>query len=327
MLLPGQEGPRTKILGHSMFVGAAEQVRLADDYLSYRRAFESALDLGGVSGIGHSGEWGGDAAVALLGPLGLLESVEVFTFRTPNYALWYEALNAGLRLGATAGSDYPCGDGGGPPGSQRFYVRVDTEGPVDVTTWLNAIRDGRTFVTDGPMLDLQVDGVEIGGEIRLEGPGSVTVSGELRWDPGQHQLDGLNLILGGRRIEYYIDATAPGRIEFSRELRVEQSTWVATSAQGIETQVPSLWRRAFAHSGAIWIDVDSQPPPGRTAVLDMWAARLRELESRLSNEARLLEMVVQGSDAMSLEYLRTHRASLIRDLQLALSRLTDTEVR
>jgi hypothetical protein len=108
---------------------------------------------------------------------------------------------------------------------------------------------------------------------------------------------------------------------------VEQSTWVATSAQGIETQVPSLWRRAFAHSGAIWIDVDSQPPPGRTAVLDMWAARLRELESRLSNEARLLEMVVQGSDAMSLEYLRTHRASLIRDLQLALSRLTDTEVR
>ena len=163
ILIPGQEYPRSGFFGHSIILGPASKIVPTDGYLDYRSVFVSAGRLDGLNGIGHAGEWGGAEAMAALLADDLLDFIEVFTFRTPDYELWYEALEAGYKLTPTAGSDYPCGGGGVPPGSPRFYAQV--AGELTPSSWRSALSEGRSFVTNGPVLSLSVDGHGMGEEL------------------------------------------------------------------------------------------------------------------------------------------------------------------
>src|SRR5262245_57245202 len=95
-----------------------------------------------------------------------LPTFEVLQFRHAVYDVWYDVLNAGFRMTATAGTDYPSYDS--VPGQERFYVQAPR--PFTYEGWLDGVRRGRTFVTNGPVLDFRVNGQSIGGEIALPGP-------------------------------------------------------------------------------------------------------------------------------------------------------------
>jgi hypothetical protein len=74
----------------------------------------------------------------------------------------------GLRLAATAGTDtllsfLRLGTASNPPGWGRVYANLDHQ-PLSVTAFKDAVRAGRTIVTNGPWLALQVN---------WDGPGSV----------------------------------------------------------------------------------------------------------------------------------------------------------
>ncbi len=88
--------------------------------------------------------------------------------------VWYRALNCGFRLPAGAGTDAMTNFASlrGPVGMNRVYVQ--TGGAVDQRIMLDSLRAGRTFATNGPLLELTVDG---------RGPGQ-----ELRLGPGEHEV-------------------------------------------------------------------------------------------------------------------------------------------
>ena len=67
---------------------------------------------------------------------------------------WYRLLNCGFRIPAAAGTDaFPnFASLRGPPGLVRVYARTD--GPLEHRQWLNAIKAGRTFVTNSAILGL-----------------------------------------------------------------------------------------------------------------------------------------------------------------------------
>jgi hypothetical protein len=77
--------------------------------------------------------------------------------------LYYRYLNVGFRLPASAGS--ASGVLPAPPGYNRMYVRVP--GPLSMEKWYAALRDGPSFVTNGPVLFFSVkqDGAELKGSI------------------------------------------------------------------------------------------------------------------------------------------------------------------
>src|SRR5690606_22864196 len=88
--------------------------------------------------------------------------------------MWYRLLNCGFRVPISAGTDsftnvtdhYTAGGG-------RVYVEG---GPrFDYPAWLDAFRKGRSFASNGPMVWLTVNGSVPGAEVRLDGPGTVTV--------------------------------------------------------------------------------------------------------------------------------------------------------
>ncbi|MCP5114804.1 MAG: CehA/McbA family metallohydrolase, partial [bacterium] len=75
--------------------------------------------------------------------------------------LYYAYLNCGFRIRATSGSDKMSTKV--PMGSARTYVDV---GPNrNYPGWIEGIRQGRTFISTGPMIEISVDGKGPGEEI------------------------------------------------------------------------------------------------------------------------------------------------------------------
>ncbi|SIT56105.1 hypothetical protein BQ8794_240312 [Mesorhizobium prunaredense] len=51
-------------------------------------------------------------------------------------------------------------------GAMRTYAKIPDLGEFSYETWMSAVRAGRTFVTTGPLLDLNVNGKPMGDRIR-----------------------------------------------------------------------------------------------------------------------------------------------------------------
>src|SRR5467141_3776287 len=77
-------------------------------------------------------------------------------------AIWYRLLNCGFRLPAAAWTDaFPnFASLRGPPGLVRVFVHSGAK--LDHRSWLAALKTGRTFVTNAPLLEFSVAGRAIG---------------------------------------------------------------------------------------------------------------------------------------------------------------------
>ena len=79
--------------------------------------------------------------------------------------LYYQFLNAGLRVPIAAGTD-KLGEEI-PLGSNRVYAKV--EGPATYDSWLAAVKAGKAFVTNGPILEFDANGAVAGDVIEFQG--------------------------------------------------------------------------------------------------------------------------------------------------------------
>ena len=79
--------------------------------------------------------------------------------------LYYQWLNAGFRVPITAGTDKM--DVDIPVGSNRSYVRI--EGEVSYDHWIEGMKKGRGFVTNGPLLTFTVDDYLSGDIVNFQG--------------------------------------------------------------------------------------------------------------------------------------------------------------
>ncbi len=313
MLLSGQENPRTHVLGHSIVLGARRYIDLPSSYALYDGVWREAHEQGAANGYAHWALGGAEEGLAVWGHTGLLDFIEVLNLGLPFYERWYEALDLGLRIGPTAGSDYPCLPG--LPGRERFYARV--EGPLAAESWIEAVSRGRTFVTNGPVIELTVGGAAIGDELRLAAPGEVRIEGRVRFDPRRDAVTRLELVRAGEVVLVVEAPRSAGEITLDTPVEIDRSTWIALRARGVKRDEKRIAPRRFlesmlalergtnaavlaglpegaveppaaAHTGAVWVTVDGTPPierqPRARAVAAAWLARLEELEARLAEE-------------------------------------------
>jgi len=92
-------------------------------------------------------------------------------------SVWYRLLNAGFRIPAGAGTDAMANYAAlhGPVGLNRVFVRMP-EGPLKMETWLENLKRGQAFATNGPLIDFTIDGRLPGDEIKLE-----SIEQQMRW--------------------------------------------------------------------------------------------------------------------------------------------------
>ena len=89
--------------------------------------------------------------------------------------IWYHTLNVGFRTRISGETDFPCITDA-RVGQGRVYAKVD--GPLSYTAWLEALRAGRSYVSDGRshLMDFNVNSVEVGtraSEVKLAGKATV----------------------------------------------------------------------------------------------------------------------------------------------------------
>src|SRR5207244_10091188 len=114
------------------------------------------------------------------------------------------------------------------------------------------VRAGRTFVTDGPMLSLTVDGHEIGDAFNARRGDVVHVEAAAGSDAS---MDVLELIVNGEVIAS-VEATDGGRsATLSHDLRIDESCWIAVRALG-PGHTTVLDDTLFAHTSPIYVTVD-----------------------------------------------------------------------
>ena len=233
ILAPGQEDPRTAYCGHTIQLHLPGPIRDPDHYLLYDLLFQQVRAQGGVTGYAHVGWPNPGLIVARKGlaldvPEGLVDFVEVLQAANADLQTWFDFLNLGYKLVPTAGTDYPYLDQ--RPGAVRSYVKVG--GAFTPQAWFDGLKAGRTFVTDGPMLELTVNSQAMGSELRLETGGPVVISAQARINPDIDLLDSLELIEQGQVIRTVSAKDGAPELRLDFQTTATHGTWFVVRAKG-----------------------------------------------------------------------------------------------
>jgi len=185
--------------------------------------------------------------------LGLVDSVDLLG---PNdvsgtAVLYHHLLNCGLRLAATAGTDVflshsQSSNFSNPPGWARAYANLGGA-PLTVARWQDAVRAGATFATNGPWLEMQVEGNGPGAVVGVTPGTTVLVSARVE-GPGVELLE----LIGP---DGALASTAGNALELRHV--VEEPQWIAAVATGPGHPVV-LGPSVFAHTTPVYIEVDGR---------------------------------------------------------------------
>ncbi len=190
--------------------------------------------------------------------LGAVDSIDILPFPEAATQLWYRLLNCGFKIAPGAGTDVFTNWRGinRVPGGAREYVEV---GPVmNWDRWLARYREGRNFVTNGPLLTFEVNGQPMGSEIRV--PEGQTYRARLAAEvTARVPLRLVELIQNGRVIESREVDSQAGPVRLEKELVVDGSSWFAVRVTGRPARGVPDGGIPRAHSGPIHIQVGGRP--------------------------------------------------------------------
>ena len=121
-----------------------------------------------------------------------------FSGRAPFFP-WYAVLNNGLRVTGTGGEDSMSDlHISKLVGSSRTYVYTGSKG-LDARAWMDGLRDGRAFMSTGPLVGLTINGRMPGDEMPLPAAGgTIEIAG---WVKSIAPLDKIMLIANGEVID------------------------------------------------------------------------------------------------------------------------------
>lgn len=248
---------------------------------------------GGHISWAHFAAWPG-----LEGPLGIVmkkvDAVELLCtidpFHAPIFAsdivpdvqlnsglrLWYRLLNCGLSIPATAGTDKM--NNQVTVGANRVFAWIPKEFTYD--NWVEALNQGRTFVSNSPFLRFEVNDSLPGANLKLRRGEQVQIHAEV-WS--QMPMDRIEIIANGELIAEQAIAKGSQYAKLDLSFRPDKSSWIAARAYqfsrpdarkglslaqrrdagGGSTQLNRYFgtlrpETTFAHSSPVYVSVDEQ---------------------------------------------------------------------
>lgn len=230
VLVPGQECPRTHDqIGHTLAMNISRMVRDVDQYFLYDTVFDAVHAQGGLSGYAHvnSGLFHVHRDMTLNVPRQKVDFVELIQFNHLGTELYYEFLNLGCKLTASAGSDVPWG---GSIGEVRVYAWLGDQ-PFTADAWFAAFANGRTFTTSGPMIDLRVEDALPGDEIRVQPGKRVRVRARAWGDPRRTDSVRLELVHSGEVMATSTRGGAEAEATLEASVDPGDGGWLAARAR------------------------------------------------------------------------------------------------
>ena len=296
-LIPGQEDPRS-VLGHAIGLNLQSKVRDLDRYLSNDWIAGQIHDQGGLYGHTHVGP---NACfvhreMALFTPDGIVDFNSIMQ-ATLGTDLYYDFLNLGFKMTASAGADTPYG---GTIGAVRTYAYTGNPESFAPDEWFASLKNGHTFVTNGPMIEFKINDAIPGDVIVVDDDERLKVTAKSWGDLGVCHPVSLRLVKLGKTIQ---EVVAPNRdqasLSLSTEIESGHGCWLAvhaTAVDGSQAHTTPIYvsRKGFRH----WNIGEAE------MLIERQLATLREIES----EVRKSERIVETNDS-SLDYWNRRTAN------------------
>src|SRR5438477_189755 len=185
--------------------------------------------------------------------LGKVDYLEIVAFadHQATAGVWYRLLNLGFRIPAAGGTDAMANYATlrGPVGLNRVYASV-ANGPIRSEAWLDALRQGRTFATNGPLLDFSVAGNPIGSTLRLEHGQGVPFSARLR---SIVSVDHAQVVCNGRVARELALGPHRDRLDVSGTLPIVSSGWCVLRAFTAKAEYPVLDNFVYATTSPVYV--------------------------------------------------------------------------
>jgi hypothetical protein len=214
--------------------------------------------------------------------------------------VWYRLLNLGYRMPTGAGTDAMTNyaDLRGPVGMNRVFL--DTGGDTSQPAILGALKAGRTFASNGPLLGLEIDNKHPGDTVSLSGPAKVHYRIALRSPvPVQH----LELVENGTVVKAFKLRGNRRRFDATGDVRVDRAGWLLLRAwnDGSDPHVLDIY--PYATTSPIYLNLPGgmAPDPADAAYFAAWLDR-----AIADASARTDYRTAQERDAV-LAYLRKAR--------------------
>lgn len=185
--------------------------------------------------------------------LGTFEYLELHTSAghfTNTARVWHRALNCGFRVTASAGEDSILSLHATPIiGSSRLYAYVGDK--LEWPRYVEAIRRGRTFVTNGPLLAFTVDGAIPGDEVQLpEGKETVEVNASAK---SIVPIEKLDVYFNGKVI-----ASSDGS-PIRKRIPIDRSGWITIRATNTKPQAPVDDTYIVAETSPVYVYKGGRP--------------------------------------------------------------------
>ncbi len=173
----------------------------------------------------------------------------------PSIREWYRFLNCGYRLPVVGGTDKMSAEI--PLGAIRTYARLRPGVPPSFDGWADAVRAGRTFVSAGSFVALDVDGCGP-GEVVSMGRDGGSVEVQATASAAQPVIDRLELVHDGVVVA---SASADGadRVRLAERVAVSKSGWLAARVTSHEQIHSGFATSMGAHSSPVYLDVAGRP--------------------------------------------------------------------
>ena len=242
-LVPGQEDPRS-LLGHAIGLNLKSKVRDLHRYYLNDWVAEKIHEQGGLYGHTHVGAkaLSVEREMALFTPLNIVDFNSIMQAAL-NTDYFYDFLNLGFKMSASAGTDTPYG---GTVGCVRLYAECGTNQPFNPDAWFASLKAGHTFVTTGPMLDFQVENARPGDEISVINDRPIQVKIRAWGLRGTSAPAKLQLIQFGQVIREVAATNAEqDELELTTTVPAGHGGWLAAHAIGCD--------RSEAHTTPVYV--------------------------------------------------------------------------
>ena len=265
---------RSEYFGHVNLLGGREMLRPLSVGSMYSNSpeiwpypgvlFQRGREVGATVGYAHFQGSMPHSTLLMELALGHIDFLEVFQFGVLKTEAWYELLNAGLRVTGIAGSDFPVPFGHFKPwprwipllGPERTLVKAHTTGS-QYQPWAKGIREGNVVVTNGPLVEIRVDGRNVTATASFFRP-----------------IEKFEIVQNGRPIASLHSDGKRKSVTLTAQIDDSESSWVAAHAWAQKLPgEPDIQ----GHTNPVYILKNGKPvsePAARKIVADRWRVEL-----------------------------------------------------
>jgi len=161
---------------------------------------------------------------------GVIDALEINPIRDRGFPVqeWYRYLNCGYRVAVAGGTDkmgaYTA------LGWLRTYAKLDPNMPFDYDAWGEAVRAGRTYSSNGPLIELSVEGRGLSDTIEITRTGGAL---EARASAECYApLGAIEIVHNGRVVASESSRAGSRRLAVSAKISCTSSGWIAARCSG-----------------------------------------------------------------------------------------------